>query len=32
MVDPDQFEQMLINLMRNAVEAALEPQHPAPGS
>ena len=30
MVDPDQLEQMLINLMRNAVEAALEPQHPAP--
>ena len=27
MVDPDQLEQMLINLMRNAVEAALEPQH-----
>jgi signal transduction histidine kinase len=26
MVDPDQLEQMLINLMRNAVEAALEPQ------
>jgi two-component system, NtrC family, nitrogen regulation sensor histidine kinase NtrY len=25
MVDPDQFEQMLINLVRNAVEAALEP-------
>jgi two-component system nitrogen regulation sensor histidine kinase NtrY len=29
MVDPDLLEQMLINLMRNAVEAALEPQHPA---
>jgi nitrogen fixation/metabolism regulation signal transduction histidine kinase len=27
MVDPDQLEQMLINLTRNAVEAALEPQH-----
>jgi two-component system, NtrC family, nitrogen regulation sensor histidine kinase NtrY len=27
MVDPDQIEQMLINLTRNAVEAALEPQH-----
>ena len=26
MVDPDQIEQMLINLVRNAVEAALEPQ------
>ena len=25
MVDPDQLEQMLINLLRNAVEAALEP-------
>jgi signal transduction histidine kinase len=31
MVDPDLLEQMLINLMRNAVEAALEAQHPAPG-
>jgi len=30
MVDPDQLEQMLINLMRNAVEAALEPQHSLP--
>ena len=30
MVDPDQLEQMLINLMRNAVEAAIEPQHCAP--
>jgi len=30
MVDPDQLEQMLINLMRNAVEAAIEPQHSAP--
>ncbi len=29
MLDPDQFEQMLINLVRNAVEAALEPIHPA---
>jgi signal transduction histidine kinase len=29
MVDPDQLEQMLINLMRNAVEAACEP-HPLP--
>jgi nitrogen fixation/metabolism regulation signal transduction histidine kinase len=26
-VDPDQLEQMLINLVRNAVEAALEPGH-----
>jgi len=26
MVDPDQIEQMLINLVRNAVEAALEPE------
>ncbi len=31
-VDPDQFEQMLINLVRNAVEAALEPQHAPDGS
>ena len=30
MVDPDQLEQMLINLMRNAVEAALETQHSLP--
>ncbi len=33
-VDPDQLEQMLINLVRNAVEAALEPPHaarPSPG-
>jgi signal transduction histidine kinase len=30
MVDPDQLEQMLINLMRNAVEAAIEPQPMAP--
>jgi two-component system, NtrC family, nitrogen regulation sensor histidine kinase NtrY len=30
MVDPDQLEQMLINLMRNAVEAALEPQRSLP--
>jgi two-component system nitrogen regulation sensor histidine kinase NtrY len=28
-VDPDQLEQMLINLVRNAVEAALEPGHVA---
>jgi two-component system, NtrC family, nitrogen regulation sensor histidine kinase NtrY len=27
-VDPDQLEQMLINLVRNAVEATLEPCHP----
>jgi two-component system, NtrC family, nitrogen regulation sensor histidine kinase NtrY len=32
MIDPDQFEQMLINLARNAVEAALEPRHSANGS
>jgi two-component system nitrogen regulation sensor histidine kinase NtrY len=32
MLDPDQFEQMLINLVRNAVEAALEPRHPENGS
>jgi two-component system, NtrC family, nitrogen regulation sensor histidine kinase NtrY len=30
MVDPDQLEQMLINLTRNAVEAAMEPRHPTP--
>jgi two-component system nitrogen regulation sensor histidine kinase NtrY len=30
MVDPDLLEQMLINLTRNAVEAALEPRHPVP--
>jgi two-component system nitrogen regulation sensor histidine kinase NtrY len=30
MVDPDLLEQMLINLMRNAVEAAMEPQRPTP--
>ena len=30
MVDPDLLEQMLINLTRNAVEAALEPRHPGP--
>jgi two-component system, NtrC family, nitrogen regulation sensor histidine kinase NtrY len=30
MVDPDLFEQMLINLIRNAVEAALELQNTAP--
>jgi two-component system, NtrC family, nitrogen regulation sensor histidine kinase NtrY len=32
MLDPDQCEQMLINLVRNAVEAALEPRQPAAGS
>ncbi len=39
MVDPDLLEQMLINLVRNAAEAAMEPRHPtlahngaAPGS
>jgi nitrogen fixation/metabolism regulation signal transduction histidine kinase len=32
MLDPDQFEQMLINVVRNAVEAALEPRHPANAS
>jgi two-component system, NtrC family, nitrogen regulation sensor histidine kinase NtrY len=32
MLDPDQFEQMLINLARNAVEAALEPRHAEAGS
>src|ERR1700730_14153503 len=32
MLDPDQFEQMLINLVRNAVEAALEPRHIENGS
>jgi signal transduction histidine kinase len=32
MVDPDQLEQMLINLTRNAVEAAIEPRHPAPSN
>jgi two-component system nitrogen regulation sensor histidine kinase NtrY len=31
-VDPDQLEQMLINLVRNAVEAALEPGRAAGGS
>jgi two-component system nitrogen regulation sensor histidine kinase NtrY len=30
MIDPDLVEQMLINLVRNAAEAALEPQHPVP--
>jgi nitrogen fixation/metabolism regulation signal transduction histidine kinase len=30
MVDPDLLEQMLINLVRNAVEAAMEPRHPIP--
>lgn len=32
MLDPDQFEQMLINLVRNAVEAALEPRLAPNGS
>lgn len=32
MLDPDQFEQMLINLVRNAVEAALEPRPTENGS
>jgi two-component system, NtrC family, nitrogen regulation sensor histidine kinase NtrY len=32
MVDPDLLEQMLINLVRNAVEAALELQHPVPAN
>ncbi|MBZ5679120.1 MAG: ATP-binding protein [Acidobacteriia bacterium] len=32
MLDPDQCEQMLINLVRNAVEAALEPRHPPNGA
>jgi len=32
LLDPDQFEQMLINLLRNAVEAALEPRHAENGS
>jgi two-component system nitrogen regulation sensor histidine kinase NtrY len=31
-VDPDQLEQMLINLVRNAVEAAVEPRHSAVSS
>jgi two-component system nitrogen regulation sensor histidine kinase NtrY len=31
-VDSDQLEQMLINLVRNAVEAALEPSHPTASS
>ncbi len=29
LADPDQLEHMLINLVRNAVEAAQEPPHPA---
>ncbi len=32
MVDPDQIEQMLINLLRNAAEAALEPSTPGGNS
>ena len=32
MLDPDQFEQMLINLARNAVEAVLEPRHTENGA
>ncbi len=32
MVDPDQLEQMLINLTRNAVEAAMEPRHTTPAN
>jgi two-component system nitrogen regulation sensor histidine kinase NtrY len=32
MLDPDQFEQMLINLARNGVEAALEPRCTENGS
>jgi len=32
MLDPDQFEQMLINVVRNAVEAALEPTCSEDGS
>jgi two-component system nitrogen regulation sensor histidine kinase NtrY len=32
MLDPDQFEQMLINLARNGVEAALEPRCAENGS
>ena len=32
MVDPDQIEQMLINLLRNAAEAVLEPQVSAENS
>jgi two-component system nitrogen regulation sensor histidine kinase NtrY len=32
MADPDQIEQMLINLLRNAAEAALEPQLPEENS
>jgi two-component system nitrogen regulation sensor histidine kinase NtrY len=31
-VDPDQLEQMLINLVRNAVEAALEPRPSTPSN
>jgi two-component system, NtrC family, nitrogen regulation sensor histidine kinase NtrY len=31
MIDPDQIEQMLINLVRNAVEAVLEPRPAADG-
>jgi two-component system nitrogen regulation sensor histidine kinase NtrY len=32
MLDPDQFEQMLINLVRNAAEAAMELRHHAEAS
>jgi two-component system nitrogen regulation sensor histidine kinase NtrY len=32
MADPDQIEQMLINLLRNAAEAVLEPQVPGENS
>jgi two-component system, NtrC family, nitrogen regulation sensor histidine kinase NtrY len=31
MLDPDQFEQMLINLVRNAAEAAMEPRRAESG-
>jgi nitrogen fixation/metabolism regulation signal transduction histidine kinase len=32
LTDPDQLEQMLINLVKNAVEAALEPPHAGPAN
>ena len=32
MIDPDQFEQMLINLVKNAVEASLESNSPTPAA